>query len=126
MMTWDYNYFPSLYGGEYIYDDISVNPFAFVAEHRAGSSVTDQWQRLTVSAIEEPNPFAAGQKFLATMFDHWTVSGIMTFGSGRPANAMVSGDPNQDGNTSSDRLSGYGRNAFIGPDYATMDLNVGR
>jgi len=90
------------------------------------SSVTDQRQRLTVSAIEEPSPFAAGQKFLATIFDHWTVSGIMTFGSGRPANAMVSGDPNQDGNTSNDRLSGYGRNGFIGPDYATMDLKVGR
>ena len=33
MMTWDYNYFPSLYGGEYFYDDIDVNPFTFVAEH---------------------------------------------------------------------------------------------
>jgi hypothetical protein len=90
------------------------------------SSVTDQRQRLTISAIEEPNPFAAGQKFLATIFDHWKISGIMTFGSGRPANAMVSGDPNQDGNTSNDRLSGYGRNAFIGPDYASMDLKLGR
>jgi len=33
MFTWDYNYFPSLYGGEYIYDDISVNPFTFEPEH---------------------------------------------------------------------------------------------
>jgi len=88
------------------------------------SSVTDQRQRLSISAIEEPNPFAAGQKALAAMFDHWRISGIMTYGSGRPANAMVSGDPNQDGNTSNDRLSGYGRNAFIGPDYATMDLRL--
>jgi hypothetical protein len=32
MLTWDYNYFPSLYGGEYFYDDISVNPFTFVPE----------------------------------------------------------------------------------------------
>jgi len=30
MMTWDYNYFPSLYGGEYSFDDISVNPLTFV------------------------------------------------------------------------------------------------
>jgi hypothetical protein len=50
----------------------------------------------------------------------------MTYGSGRPANATVSGDPNQDGNTSNDRLSGYRRNAFTGPDYASMDLKVGR
>jgi len=29
MLTWTYNYFPSLFGGEYIYDDIKVNPFTF-------------------------------------------------------------------------------------------------
>jgi len=90
------------------------------------SSVTDQRQRLSISAIEEPNPFAAGQKVAATMFDHWKVSGIMTYGSGRPANALVSGDPNQDGDMSNDRLAGYGRNAFIGPDYASMDFKLGR
>jgi len=60
------------------------------------------------------------------MFNHWKISGIMTYGSGRPANATVSGDPNQDGNTSNDRLSKYGRNALLGPDYATMDLRVAR
>jgi len=26
----------------------------------------------------------------------------------------------------SDRLAGYGRNAFLGPDYATTDLRLGR
>jgi hypothetical protein len=90
------------------------------------SSVTDQRQRLSISAIEEPNPFAPNQKALATMFDHWKISGIATYGSGRPANATVSGDPNQDGNTGNDRLAGYGRNAFIGPDYASMDLRLAR
>ncbi|HXY78581.1 MAG TPA: carboxypeptidase regulatory-like domain-containing protein [Candidatus Acidoferrales bacterium] len=90
------------------------------------SSVTDQRQRLSIAAIEEPNPFAQGQQVLAAIFDHWRISGIMTYGSGRPANAMVEGDPNQDGNTSNDRLSGYGRNAFIGPDYASMDMRVTR
>jgi hypothetical protein len=99
---------------------------SYSTKSEKASSVTDQRQRLTISAIEEPNPFAEGQKVLATMFNHWKISGIMTYGSGRPANATVSGDPNQDGNTSNDRLSGYGRNAFIGPDYASMDLRVGR
>ena len=33
MRTWDYDYFPSLYGGEYFYDDIAVNPFTFVPMH---------------------------------------------------------------------------------------------
>lgn len=81
---------------------------------------------MTISAIEELNPFAEGQKALAAMFNHWKISGIMTYGSGRPANATVSGDPNQDGNTSNDRLPKYGRNALLGPDYATMDLRVAR
>ncbi len=99
---------------------------SYSTKSERASSVTDQRQRLSISAIEEPNPFAAGQKFLAGMFDHWKFSGIMTYGSGRPANAMVEGDPNQDGNTSNDRLSGYGRNAFIGPDYATLDMRMAR
>jgi hypothetical protein len=99
---------------------------SYSANSEKASSVTDQRQRLTISAIEEPSPFGDGQKALAAIFNHWKISGIMTYGSGRPATAMVSGDPNQDGNTSNDRLSGYGRNAFVGPDYASMDLRVGR
>jgi hypothetical protein len=79
-----------------------------------------------ISAIEKPNPFEAGQKVLAAMFNHWKISEIMTYGSGRPAKARASGDPNQDGNTSNDRLSKYRRNALLGPDYATMDLTVAR
>jgi hypothetical protein len=99
---------------------------SYSTKSEKASSVTDQRQRLSISAIEEPAPFAAGQKLLASMFNHWKISGIMTCGSGRPANATVSGDPNQDGNTSNDRLAGYGRNAFIGPDYASADLRVAR
>lgn len=95
---------------------------SYSTKSERASSVTDQRQRLSISAIEEPNPFAAGQKVLATMFDHWKISGITIYGTGRPANATVSGDPNQDGNTGDDRLSGYGRNSFLGPDYASMDL----
>jgi hypothetical protein len=38
----------------------------------------------------------------------------------------VSGDPNQDSNSSNDRLYGYGRNAFVGPDYMTLDLRLTR
>jgi hypothetical protein len=33
MVTWDYDYFPSLFGGEYFYDNISVNPWTFVPMH---------------------------------------------------------------------------------------------
>lgn len=91
-----------------------------------GPSVTDQRHRLTVAAVEEPHLFDAQHGVLAAILNHWKISGVMTYGSGRPVNATVSGDPNQDGNTGNDRLAGYGRNAFLGPDYATMDLRLGR
>lgn len=32
LMTWDYNFFPSMFGGEYEFDDIRVNPFTFAPE----------------------------------------------------------------------------------------------
>ena len=99
---------------------------SYSTKSEKGPSVTDQRNRLTISAIEEPNPFEAGQKVLAAVFNHWKISEIMTYGSGRPANVLVSGDPNQDGNTSTDRLPKYGRNAFLGPDYASMDMRVVR
>jgi hypothetical protein len=47
-------------------------------------------------------------------------------GSGRPIDVRVSGDPNQDDNSSNDRLPGYGRNAFVGPDYATTNMRLSR
>jgi hypothetical protein len=88
------------------------------------SSVTDQRQRLTVSMIEEPHPFQSGM--LAAIFNNWKISGIVTYGSGRPTNPAISGDPNQDGNTSNDRLPGVGRNSINGPDYASTDTRLSR
>jgi hypothetical protein len=99
---------------------------SYSTKSERGPSVTDQRHRLAVSWIAEPRPFDPGQGLLATIFDHWRATGIMTYGSGRPAQGRVYGDPNQDGNTSNDRLPGFGNNAFIGPDYATMNMRVAR
>lgn len=99
---------------------------SYAANSERGPSATDQRNRLTVALTEEPRLFDSGQKMRAATFNHWRISGVMTYGSGRPANAYVFGDPNLDGNTSNDRLAGYGRNAFVGPDYATLDLRLGK
>ena len=99
---------------------------SYAANSERGPSVTDQRNRLTIAMIEEPHLFDSEHAILAQVFNHWKISGIMTYGSGRPANAEMSGDPNQDGNRSNDRLAGYGRNAFQGPDYATMDMRLVR
>jgi hypothetical protein len=91
-----------------------------------GLSVTDQRHRLLFAWIADPKPFGREQPFLARAFNDWKVSGVLTFGSGRPENVMVSGDPNQDGNGTNDRLPGAGRDSFIGPDYATTDSRLTR
>ena len=91
-----------------------------------GNSVTDQRHRFVFSWIAEPWPFHRGQEFLGKIFNDWKLAGIYTFGSGRPVNVMVSGDPNQDGNDMNDRLPGAARDSFLGPDYASMDLRLTR
>jgi len=79
-----------------------------------------------LSAIEDIKPFGREHAVLAKVFNDWKLSGVLTIGSGRPIDARVFGDPNQDGNSYNDRLPGYGRNAFLGPDYATTDLRLTR
>jgi hypothetical protein len=51
---------------------------------------------------------------------------VTTLGSGRPVNATVAGDPNQDDNSFNDRLPGIRRNSLVGPDYATSDVRLSR
>jgi hypothetical protein len=99
----------------------SYNPTA-----ERGPSVTDQRHRLVAAFSAEPHPFHRGHEVLGFFFNDWKFSSVVNFGSGRPVNATVSGDPNQDGNDLNDRLPGYRRNAFTGPDYTTTDLRITR
>jgi hypothetical protein len=91
-----------------------------------GPSVTDQRHRLTAAFSAEPRLFHRGHEFLGHIFNDWKFSSVVNFGTGRPVNATVSGDPNEDGNDLNDRLPGYTRNAFTGPDYGTTDVRVTR
>jgi hypothetical protein len=91
-----------------------------------GPSATDQRHRFVLSAIEQPTLFGRDHALLSKVFNDWKIAGVLTIGSGRPVDTKVFGDPNQDGNTFNDRLPGYGRNAFLGPDYATTDLRLTR
>jgi hypothetical protein len=100
------------------------NSYAPSAEH--GPSVTDQRHRLVAAFSVEPHPFHRGHELAGRFFNNWKMSSVVNYGSGRPVNATVAGDPNQDGNDLNDRLPGYSRNAFTGPDYATADLRLTR
>jgi hypothetical protein len=99
----------------------SYNPNA-----ERGPSVTDQRFRVVAAFSAEPHPFRREHELLGRFFNDWRVSSVFNYGSGRPVNATVAGDPNQDGNDLNDRLPGYSRNGFTGPDYATTDLRLAR
>jgi hypothetical protein len=100
------------------------NSFNTAAER--GLSVTDQRNRFVFAWVADPTPFDRDQPVLAKLFNDWKVAGVFTYGSGRPENVMVSGDPNQDSNGTNDRLPGAARNSFLGPDYASMDSRLTR
>jgi hypothetical protein len=74
----------------------------------------------------EPRPFHFNNAKLTALANHWKFSSVVTFGSGRPFNATMAGDANQDGNIYKDRLPGYERDAFIGPDFFTTAMRIAR
>ncbi|HSS96670.1 MAG TPA: TonB-dependent receptor, partial [Terriglobales bacterium] len=100
------------------------NTYAPNAER--GPSTTDQRNRLAFSWIAEPRPFDREHPALGKLFNSWKFSGVFTYGSGRPVDARVVGDANQDDNSLNDRLPGASRNSFLGPDYSTTDLRITR
>jgi len=100
------------------------NAYAVTLER--GLSVTDQRHRLVASGIIQPQPLDTSHAWLNRLANGWQMSSVLTYGSGRPVNATIAGDVNQDGNTYNDRLPGYRRNAFIGPDYFTTDFRLTR
>lgn len=91
-----------------------------------GWSSVDQRQRWVAAWTYQPRLFERDQPVLRALFNRWKFSNILTYGSGRPVNAQIVGDANRDGNSGNDRLPGYSRNSFLGPDYMTSDLRVSR
>jgi Carboxypeptidase regulatory-like domain len=100
------------------------NSYATVLER--GLSVTDQRNRFIAAWVAEHKPFHFQHQLLNQLSNNWRFSSVITMGSGRPTNATMAGDANQDGNIYNDRLPGYSRNAFVGPDYFTTDLRLTR
>jgi len=98
----------------------------FAPNVEKGSSVTDQRQRFVLSCVVAPKPFHRDHEWLGLFFNNWKASEVVTVGSGRPISATVTGDANQDGNNTNDRLPGMSRNSLLGPDYATTDLRLTR
>jgi hypothetical protein len=77
------------------------------------------------STVYQP-AFHFDSRPLSAAFNHWQISTVFTAGSGRPLNATIAGDSNRDDNTYNDRLPGVVRNAYIGPDYSTLDVRLSK
>jgi hypothetical protein len=100
------------------------NSYAPNAER--ANSVTDQRNRFVFSWMYEPRALNGGQGMLGKLTKGWKNSGVITAGSGRPVDATVAGDANQDGNYGNDRLPGARRNSFVGPDYSSTNMRIAR
>ncbi len=98
---------------------------AYATSLEWGPSVTDQRNRFVAAWVAQP-AFKFSQGALNRMLNNWSLSSVITTGSGRPVNATMAGDPNGDGNIYNDRLPGYRRNAFLGPDYFSTDMRITR
>ncbi|MGI9102659.1 MAG: TonB-dependent receptor domain-containing protein [Terriglobales bacterium] len=99
---------------------------SYAAGDEWGLSATDQRHRVAGAFTWAPEPFHHDHPTLKLLLNDWRLAGIVTVGSGRPLSARIVGDANADGNTYNDRLPGYRRNAFTGPNYASTDLRVAR
>jgi hypothetical protein len=100
------------------------NSYAPSAER--GNGVTDQRNRFVFSWIYEPRALSGGHGWIGKLSKNWKNSGVVTAGSGRPVNATVIGDANQDDNSNNDRLPAARRNSFVGPNYTTTDMRISR
>jgi len=98
---------------------------AYATSLEWGPSVTDQRNRFVAAWVAQPT-FHFDQSVWSKLANHWSLSSIVTMGSGRPLNATLAGDPNGDGDIYNDRLPGYRRNAFMGPDYFSTDMRLTR
>jgi len=92
-----------------------------------GRSDTDLRHRLVFSPVYEWGKIKWSDNAVAqALFSDYTFSTIMQFQSGSPYSALVSGDPNNDGNRSNDRLPGTVRNQFTSPSVYQFDVRLTR
>ena len=92
-----------------------------------GISDTDVPHRFVFSPVYEWRTIKwSDNSFVKALLSNYTISSIMQFQSGTPYSALVSGDPNNDGNRSTDRLPGTVRNQYRTPAIYQFDARLTR
>ncbi len=88
---------------------------------------TDIRHRFVFSPVYEWGTIKwSDNSFARALFSNFTLSTIAQFQSGVPYSALVSGDPNNDGNRANDRLPGTVRNQFTTPALYQFDARITR
>jgi len=104
---------------------IAENQFDLTGEY--GRSDLDVRHRFIFSPVYETGRFKySDNKVLQILLSDYIVSGIFTAQSGFAYSALVSGDPNHDGNSATDRVPGTVRNQFSTPASYIVDMRLGR
>jgi TonB dependent receptor len=104
---------------------IAENQFDLSGEY--GRSDLDVKHRFIFSPVYETGTFKYSEnKFARALLSDYIFTGIFTAQSGFAYSAVVTGDPNGDGNTANDRAPGTIRNQFTTPSFYQIDLRIGR
>lgn len=104
---------------------IAENQFDLTGEY--GRSDMDVRHRFIFSPVYETGTFKYSEnKFVRALLSDYVFTGILQAQSGFAYSALVSGDPNNDGNTATDRVPGTKRNQFTTPNVFIVDMRVGR
>lgn len=104
---------------------IAENQFNLAGEY--GRSDLDIRHRFIFSPVYETGTFKYSEnKIVRALLSDYIFTGIFTAQSGIAFSALVSGDPNADGITSTDRAPGTVRNQFSTPNAYIVDMRIGR
>ena len=90
-----------------------------------GRGNADINHRFVFSGIWDIN-YVQSNSVAKALFNGYQLSTISQVQSGRPFQASVSNDPNNDGNFSADRPPFVGRNTIQGPNFMTVDMRFTR
>ncbi len=108
-------------------DDAKIAENQFDLSGEYGRSDLDVRHRFIFSPVYETGTFKYSEnKIVRALLSDYILTGIFTAQSGLAYSALVSGDPNGDGITSTDRVPGTKRNQYSTPATWIVDLRVGR
>jgi outer membrane receptor protein involved in Fe transport len=108
-------------------DDAKIAENQFDLSGEYGRSDLDVRHRFIFSPVYETGTFKYSEnKIVRALLSDYIISGIFTAQSGFAYSALVSGDPNNDGNSATDRVPGTKRNQFSTPASYIVDMRLGR